>query len=543
MKLVLTQKVFESLELPEGSKEMFVFDESLPGFGIRLRTGGKCSYILQYREGSKQRLVTIGNNTNLTFDEARQTAKATLNKINQGLGVDIEKSGSSSQASDSSDAIVDFNAPRSVSSQIKNKSFVGSDRGGIRNGTVPSSSFRASKDSKETTESEDVVGESLNALGDKAQETIGTLYSWATNQIGEGDKKFLSELVSNPRSALGKLSDDIAIDLGTVNTIVHVMGKGIVIDEPSVVAVRTKPSGEREVLAVGHQAKQMLGRAPGTIETIRPMRDGVIADYVATEEMLRQFIGRTRSSFLGLRRPRILVCVPSGATPVERRAVYETAMQAGARRVYIAEEPVVAAIGAGLPVNDSGGTMVVDIGGGTTDIAVLSLGGVIKTRSLRIAGNAMDEAIVRHIRREHKMIISDLTAERIKIEIGSASRVVNGLTNEMEVRGRDPREARTKTVSVFPQQVAEALQSTVEALAEFIGDTLGELPMEVASDINDRGVLISGGGALLRKLDRELELRLGVPVRVSENPLHCVVRGAALLLQNLDQHEHLLISP
>jgi rod shape-determining protein MreB len=345
------------------------------------------------------------------------------------------------------------------------------------------------------------------------------------------------------RLAVGNaFSDDIAIDLGTVNTIVHVMGRGVVIDEPSVVAVRTG-SGHRDVLAVGQQARQMLGRTPGSIETIRPLRDGVIADFVATEEMLRQFIKRTRTSFLDFRRPRILICVPAGATPVERRAVYETAVQAGARRVYIVEEPVAAAIGAGLPIDDPSGSMAVDIGGGTTDIAVLALGGVIEARSLRIAGNAMDEAIIRYIRREHQLIISEPNAERIKIEAGSASRAVNGLTSEIHIRGRDLLHGKPKGIVLLPQHVAEALEEPIEAMAEFIERTLEDLPPEISSDICDRGIYLTGGGALLHKLDQELERRVGVPFLVSENPLHCVVRGSALLLANIDRREHLLIHP
>ena len=305
-------------------------------------------------------------------------------------------------------------------------------------------------------------------------------------------------------------SEDIAIDLGTVNTIVHVMGRGVVIDEPSVVAVRTG-SGHREVLAVGQKAKQMLGRTPGSIETIRPLRDGVIADFVATEEMLRQFIKRTRSSF-GFRRPRILICVPAGATPVERRAVYETAVQAGARRVFIVEEPIAAAIGAGLPIDDPAGSMAVDIGGGTTDIAVLSLGGVIEARSLRVAGNAMDEAIMRYIRREHQLIISEANAEKIKIEAGSASREPNGLTSEIHIRGRDLREGRPKSIVLLPQHVAEALDEPLSAMAEFVERALEDLPPDV-------------------------------PFLVSEDPLRCVVRGSAMLLEHIEEREHLLIRP
>ncbi|MEO0731047.1 MAG: rod shape-determining protein MreB, partial [Pseudomonadota bacterium] len=249
----------------------------------------------------------------------------------------------------------------------------------------------------------------------------------------------------------GLFSDDIAIDLGTSNTLVHVLGKGTVIDEPSVVAIRTR-NGGREVLAVGETAKLMLGRTPESIETIKPLRDGVIADFIATEEMLRQFIKRTKR-MLGIRRPRILICVPAGATPVERRAVFETAVSAGARRVYLIEEPVAASIGAGLPVDDPSGLMVLDIGGGTTDIAVLSLGGVVQARSLRCAGNAMDEAIVRYVRRRHQLLIGDANAERIKIEAGTATVEPNGRDAEIHIRGRD---LDTHRVRIANQQLVTA---------------------------------------------------------------------------------------
>jgi len=251
-------------------------------------------------------------------------------------------------------------------------------------------------------------------------------------------------------------SDDIAIDLGTSNTLVHVLGRGTVIDEPSVVAIRTR-NGQREVLAVGETAKLMLGRTPESIETIRPLRDGVIADFIATEEMLRQLIKRTKRMF-GLVRPRILICVPAGATPVERRAVFETAVSAGARKVFLIEEPVSAAIGAGLPVDDPSGLMVVDIGGGTTDIAVLSLGGVVQARSLRCAGNAMDEAIIRYVRRRHQLLIGDANAERIKIQAGTATTVPNGRDAEIHIRGRDLRQGRPKSIVLSPAHIAEALE-------------------------------------------------------------------------------------
>jgi len=336
-------------------------------------------------------------------------------------------------------------------------------------------------------------------------------------------------------------SDDIAIDLGTANTLVHVVGRGIVIDEPSVVALKTV-NGQREVLAVGAKAKQMVGRTPESIETIRPLRDGVIADFIATEEMLRQFIKRTKT-MLGFRRPRILICVPAGATPVERRAVYETAMQAGARKVYLIEEPVAAALGAGLPIEEPQGLMVVDIGGGTTDIAVLSLGGVVQARSLKCAGNAMDEAIIRYVRRRHHLLIGEANAERIKIEAGTASAEPGGRRTEIHIRGRDLRAGKPKSIVLGPEDIAEALEDPVELMAEFIQRSLEDLPPEVASDICERGIHLTGGGALLDRLDREFEARVGVKFLIPEHPLQSVVKGTALVLEELPAREHLLIKP
>lgn len=336
-------------------------------------------------------------------------------------------------------------------------------------------------------------------------------------------------------------SDDIAIDLGTANTLVHVLGRGIVIDEPSVVAIQSI-NGNRSVMSVGQRAKAMIGRTPDNIETIRPMRDGVIADFVATEEMLRQFIKRTRT-LTGFRRPRILICVPAGATPVERRAVFETAYSAGARCVYMVEEPVAAALGADLPVDEPTGCMVVDIGGGTTDIAVLSLGGVILARSLRCAGNALDGSIVRYVRRQHQLLIGDASAERIKIEAGSASKMINGHGTEVHIRGRDLRVARLKSIVLGSQDIAEALAQPIDDIAEFIERALEDLPPEVSTDVCDRGIFLTGGGALLAHLDAELERRIGVKFVVPPNPTHCVVTGSARLLENLSDYEHLLIHP
>ncbi len=342
-------------------------------------------------------------------------------------------------------------------------------------------------------------------------------------------------------SVTSVFSDDISIDLGTANTLVHVAGKGIVIDEPSVVAIRSR-NGTREVLAVGAKAKAMLGRTPESMETIRPLKDGVIADFIATEQMLRHFIGRTRRAF-DFRRPRIAICVPAGATPVERRAVYETALSAGARKVYLIEEPVAAALGAGLPVDDPAGSMVVDIGGGTSDIAVLSLGGVVLARSLRCAGNAMDEAIVRYVRRTHQLLIGESNAERIKIEAGTALYQPNGRNAEIHIRGRDLRLGRPKSIVLGPQDIAEALEPPVEELAEFIMRSLEDLPPEVSTDVCERGIYLSGGGALLHNLDTELERRVGVPFVVPEMPTHCVIKGTVAILQNFAEREHLIIKP
>jgi rod shape-determining protein MreB and related proteins len=337
-------------------------------------------------------------------------------------------------------------------------------------------------------------------------------------------------------------SDDIAIDLGTANTLVHVVGRGVIIDEPSVVAVRVR-AGSREVLAVGLKAKAMQTRKPPEpVEIVRPMRDGVIADFIATEEMLRQFITRAKS-MLGFRRPRILICVPAGATPVERRAVYETALSAGARRVYMIEEPVAAALGAGLPIDGPKAFMVVDIGGGTTDIAVLAEGNVVQARSLRIAGNAMDEAIVRHVRRKHHLVIGEANAERIKIEAGTALALPNGRQVEIHIKGRDLRHGQPKEAVLTPVDMAEALANPVAEMAEFICRALEDLPPAVSAEVTGRPIVLTGGGALLDRLDVALERAVGVRFAVPDTPMHCVIRGSAAVLESLDERQHLLIGP
>jgi rod shape-determining protein MreB len=336
-------------------------------------------------------------------------------------------------------------------------------------------------------------------------------------------------------------SDDVAIDLGTANTLVHVAGRGIIIDEPSVVAVRAH-RGVREILAVGRKAKALIGRAPESLEIVRPMRDGVIADFVATEEMLRQFIKRTKT-LLGFRRPRILICVPAGATPVERRAVYDTAVSLGARKVFLLAEPVAASLGAGLPIDEPGGAMVVDMGGGTTDVAVLSGGLVVSARTLRCAGNAMDEAIVRYVRRRHQLLIGEANAERIKVEAGTAQAGVNGRAAEVHIRGRDLRKGLAKSVVLTTKDIAEALAEPIDTIADFVQRALEELPPDVLSDITRRGIHLTGGGALLDKIDVALTRRVGVKFQVQRNPMHCVVKGSAAALAGIGEHAHLLMRP
>jgi len=316
------------------------------------------------------------------------------------------------------------------------------------------------------------------------------------------------------------------------------VGRGIIIDEPSVVAVQVR-GGQREVLAVGMRAKAMQGKTPEPVEILRPMRDGVIADFLATEEMLRQFISRAKT-MLGFRRPRILICVPAGATPVERRAVYETALSAGASRVFLIDEPVAASLGAGLPIDGAAAFMVVDIGGGTTDIAVLSAGKVVQARSLRVAGNAMDEAIMRHVRRKHGLIIGEASAERIKIEAGAALVQPNGRQIEIHIRGRDLRQGNLKSVVLGPRELADALAGPVEEMAEFIERALEDLPPTIATEVSAHEIVLTGGGALLERLDVALGQRLGVRFVVPSSPMHCVIKGTAAVLEGLPERAYLL---
>ncbi|MDE2351184.1 MAG: rod shape-determining protein, partial [Alphaproteobacteria bacterium] len=301
-------------------------------------------------------------------------------------------------------------------------------------------------------------------------------------------------------SLLGALSSDMAIDLGTANTLVYVKGRGIVLNEPSVVATMTNRGGKKQVRAVGNDAKMMLGRTPGNIEAIRPMRDGVIADFEIAEEMIKHFIRKVhnRRSFAN---PMIIVCVPSGSTAVERRAIQESALSAGARRVFLIEEPMAAAIGAGLPVSEPTGSMVVDIGGGTTEVAVLSLSGIVYSRSVRVGGDKMDEAIISYIRRNHNLLIGESSAERIKMDIGAASRENGEEGPYREVRGRDLMNGVPREVLVSQRAIAESLNEPVTAIVEAVKVALENTPPELAADIVDKGIVLTGGGALLFRLD------------------------------------------
>ncbi len=339
---------------------------------------------------------------------------------------------------------------------------------------------------------------------------------------------------------LGLLSADMGIDLGTANTLVYVKGRGIVLNEPSVVAIATS-RGKRQVLAVGDEAKLMLGRTPGNIQAIRPLRDGVIADFEVAEEMIKHFIRKVhnRRSFAN---PQIIICVPSGSTAVERRAIQESAESAGARRVFLIEEPMAAAIGAGLPVTEPTGSMVVDIGGGTTEVAVLSLGGIVYSRSVRVGGDKMDEAIINYIRRYHNLLIGESTAERIKKEIGSASPPEDGEGRVTEIKGRDLMYGVPKEIIMTERQVAESLAEPVSAILEAVKVALENTAPELAADIVDKGIVLTGGGACLRNLDLVLRHATGLPVSVGEDPLSCVALGTGRALEEMRTLKNLLVS-
>jgi len=330
-------------------------------------------------------------------------------------------------------------------------------------------------------------------------------------------------------------SNDLAIDLGTANTLIYVRAKGIVLDEPSVVAIRTEggPNAKKTIQAVGHAAKQMLGKTPGNITAIRPMKDGVIADFVVTEQMIKQFIKRVHDTRLFSPSPRIIVCVPCGSTQVERRAIRDAALAAGASQVYLIEEPMAAAIGAGLPVADATGSMVVDIGGGTTEVGVISLGGMVYSGSVRVGGDKFDDAIVNYIRRNYGMLIGDTTAENIKKEIGSA--FPGSEVKEMEVKGCNLAEGIPRSFTISSNEILEALNEPLNQIVSAVKIALEQTPPELGADIADRGMVLTGGGALLRDLDRLLMEETGLPVIVAEDPLTCVARGSGMALEKMDK--------
>ena len=330
---------------------------------------------------------------------------------------------------------------------------------------------------------------------------------------------------------------DLGIDLGTANTSVFMKGKGIVLTEPSVVAIQRDTN---IVLAVGDEAKQMIGRTPGNIIAIRPMKDGVIADFEVTHTMLRYFIRKALNANINyFNRPRVVICVPAGVTTVEERAVREAAIQAGAKEAYLIEEPMAAAIGAGLPVHEPTGNMIVDIGGGTTDVAIISLGGIVTSRTIRVGGDEMDEAIVQYIKRAYNLMIGERTAEEIKINVGSAIEPPSG--DNYQVRGRDMVSGLPKLVMVSAKEIKEALTEPVSAIVEAIKICLEKTPPELAADIMDRGIMMAGGGSLLRGLDKLISQETGMPVHIAEEPLYAVARGSGKVLENIDILKRVLI--
>ena len=321
-------------------------------------------------------------------------------------------------------------------------------------------------------------------------------------------------------------STDMAIDLGTANTLVVLKGKGVVLNEPSVVAV-VDEKGKKSVIAVGDEAKTMLGRTPGNIQAIRPLKNGVIADFIVTEEMIKHFIKKVhnRKSFAN---PRILICVPTGSTPVERKAIQDSALAAGARRVQLIEEPIAAAIGANLPIQEATGSMVVDIGGGTTEIAVMSLGGVVYSNSMRIAGDSMDQALIHYMRKKFNLLIGDASAEKLKKEIGTALATSN---NTYQVKGRDIRSGTPKEISLREEDTAEALNQTLSQIMAGIKDALENTPPELSADLVDMGLTLTGGGALLKNMDKFIAKETGLPVQIADDPLACVAIGTGKALE------------
>ena len=341
----------------------------------------------------------------------------------------------------------------------------------------------------------------------------------------------------------GMFSNDLAIDLGTANTLIYVRGQGIVLNEPSVVAVRQDRvgSGPRSVAAVGSEAKQMLGRTPGNITTIRPMKDGVIADFTYTEEMLKHFIRKVHKSRFLRPSPRVIVCVPCGSTQVEQRAIKDSALEAGARQVSLIEEPMAAAIGAGMPVTEARGSMVVDIGGGTTEVAVIALNGIVYSQSVRIGGDRFDEAIIAYVRRSHGMLIGESTAERIKLEIGCAA--PQDHVREVEVSGRHLAEGVPKMTKINSNEVLEALREPLAGIISAIRQALEQTPPELCADVAERGIVLTGGGAMLRDLDRLISEQTGLHVQIADDPLTCVARGGGRALELLDMHGNEFFAP
>ena len=342
--------------------------------------------------------------------------------------------------------------------------------------------------------------------------------------------------MSNPNAKLSFIGRDMAVDLGTANTLVYVRGRGIVLNEPSVVAVNQDTGG---ILAVGLEAKKMIGRTPGNIVAIRPLKDGVIADFDTTERMLRYFIQKVHKRRY-LAKPRIVVSVPSGITGVEQRAVKDAGYAAGARKVYIIEEPMAAAIGAGLPIHEPTGNMVVDIGGGTTEVAVISLGGIVSSLSIRVGGDELDQSIINWVKREFSLLLGERTAEEIKMAIGSAYPLPG--EPDAEIRGRDLATGLPKTIVVSAAEIRKALEEPVNAIVNAVKATLDKCPPELASDLMDRGIVLTGGGALLRGLDERLRRETGMPIHIAEQPLNCVADGSGKCIEEFESLEKVLIS-
>jgi len=340
-------------------------------------------------------------------------------------------------------------------------------------------------------------------------------------------------------SFFDRFSSDIAIDLGTANTLIYAKGRDIVLNEPSVVAYSVR-NGRKVVHAVGEDARMMLGRTPGNIEAVRPMKDGVIADFEVAEEMISHFIKKAAPRKLFRRGPTVVICVPAGATAVEKRAIYQSAEQAGASKVYLIPEPMAAALGAGLPVHEPSGSMVVDIGGGTTEIAVLSLDGVVYSRSVRVGGDKMDDAIIQYVRRTTNLLLGEMSAERVKKEIGSAMMPEDGEGMTVQIKGRDLMNGVPREININEAMIAESLEEPVEQIVDAVKVALEATPPELAADIVDKGIMLTGGGGLLRNLDFELRERTGLPVSIADDPLSCVVRGSGMVVENLKKWKAVL---